>query len=305
MNFVINSTLHAEPFFVLGVQRSGTTMLRLMLNNHPELAVPHETVFITQFYRKLENYGDLAKADNRRALLDDIAAHPLVVRGKLIPDKDFILAREPQSYGGLIDAIMSAYAEARGKSRWGDKTPYYTQDIDVLNSIFPRAKFIQVLRDGRDVALSQRRIEWCSTNSFRLAQDWRWKTTLCHKVGRVLGPDRYLELRYEELVHDPEFCLRRACEFLGEEFSIRMLHYHETAKDVVPAESLRWHQNSVQPPDESKIFAWKTALPETDRVIFEEIAGDTLDYFGYERGPLNSTFRTKLRKMYLTVVQRW
>ncbi len=198
------------------------------------------------------------------------------MRGQLIADKDAFLAKEPWSYASRIDAIMTAYAEVRGKTRWGDKTPYYTADIDVLYSIFPRAKFIQVLRDGRDVALSQRQIGWCSNNSFVLARDWRWKTTLCHKVGRVLGPDRYLELRYEDLVHDPDSSLRRACEFLGEEFDAQMLNYHETAQDVVPAESLQWHSNSVRAPDVSKVFAWKRALPVTDRISFEEIAGDTL-----------------------------
>jgi len=294
-----------QPFFVLGAQRSGTTMLRLMLNNHRRLAVPHETVFITQFFRKLQQYGDLALEESQRRLLDDIAAHPLVTRGKLIGDKQAVLARQPRSYAELIDAIMTCYAEAQGKARWGDKTPYYTPDMDVLHGIFPKAKFIQILRDGRDVALSQRKIEWMSSNSFRLAQDWTWKTTLCHKVGSVLGPGHYLELRYEDLVRDPETVLKRICGFLGEYFDPRMLHYHETATDVVPGESLKWHRNSVRAPDASKIFAWKDSLPVSDRIIFEEIAGDTLEYFGYERAPMHPTLMTRLKKVYLTVVNRW
>lgn len=294
-----------DPFFVLGAQRSGTTMLRLMLNNHPRLAVPHETVFITQLHRRIHEYGDLAQAENRQALLDEIAKHPLVMRGNLIPDKDAVLSQRPESYAGLIDAIMKSYAGSQGKQRWGDKTPYYTPDIDVLSTIFPGAKFIQVLRDGRDVALSQRKIEWCSSNSFRLAHDWMWKTMICHKVGRALGAERYLELRYEDLVRDPESSLRQICAFLGEDFDGRMLQYHETAQGVVPSDSLKWHRNSVRAPDASKVFAWKTELPEADRIIFEEIAGEALDYFGYEREPPNPTMKTKLRKLYLTVVDRW
>ena len=302
---VSHTPSEARPFFVLGAQRSGTTMLRLMLNNHPRLAVPHETVFITQFFRKLPQYGDLAQAENMRRLLDEIAAHTLVVRGELIPDKDAVLARQPRTYAELIDAIMTCYAEARGKARWGDKTPYYTPDMDILHAIFPKAKFVQILRDGRDVALSQRKIEWCSTNSFRLAQDWTWKTTLCHKLGRVLGPEHYLEIRYEELVRDPRAVLTQVCDFLRESFDEQMLHYHETAKNVVPGESLKWHQNSVRAPDASKIFAWKDSLPESDRIIFEEIAGDTLEYFGYERASVTPTLMTKLKKVYLTMVNRW
>lgn len=296
---------NGEPFFVLGAQRSGTTMLRLMLNNHPRLAVPHETVYVTQFYRNLLRYGDLAQQANMRTLLDDIAAHPQVVKGRLIDDKEAVLAHDPTTYAELIDAIMTCYAQTQGKVRWGDKTPYYTLDIDVLHSIFPHAKFIQIVRDGRDVALSQRQISWCSSNSFRLAEDWAHKTTLCHKVGRVLGPDQYLELRYEELVRDPEPVLRQVCDFLGESFDARMLHYHETAKDVVPGDSLKWHRNSVRAPDASKIFAWKNTMPESERIIFEEIAGPTLEYFGYERPPLKRSVFTRLKKIYLTMMNRW
>src|SRR3546814_16700691 len=98
-------------------------MLRLMLNNHLRLAIPHETVFITQFHRKLQEYGDLANAENRQALLKDIAAHPLVVRGQLIPDKDAVLTQQLTIYAGLIDAIMKNSAGSQGKLRWGHKTP--------------------------------------------------------------------------------------------------------------------------------------------------------------------------------------
>jgi len=104
---VSRTAWNAEPFFVLGAQRSGTTMLRLMLNNHPRLAVPHETVYVTQFHRKLQRYGDLAQHANMRTLLDDIAAHPQVVKGRLIDDKEAVLAQDPTTYAELIDAIMT------------------------------------------------------------------------------------------------------------------------------------------------------------------------------------------------------
>jgi len=131
-------------------------------------------------------------------------------------------------------------------SVWGDKNPHYAHPhnlgcLETVVELFPGARFIHIVRDGRDVALSQRQISWCSSNSFRLAEDWAHKTTLCHKVGRVLGPDQYLELRYEELVRDPEPVLRQVCDFLGEPFDAQMLHYHETAKNVVPGDSLKWH----------------------------------------------------------------
>ncbi|WP_041354885.1 sulfotransferase [Nitrosococcus halophilus] len=96
-----------EPFFIVGVHRSGTTMLRLMVNNHPNIAVPFESVFIPEFYRRLADYGDLTKQESVANLLRDIAAHPFVRRGGLIPgDMDTILARPIKSYADLIHAIF-------------------------------------------------------------------------------------------------------------------------------------------------------------------------------------------------------
>jgi len=167
---------------LLGSQRSGTTMLRLMINNHPNLAVPHETAFMTVFYHKLQEYGDLSKRENAAHLLEDISQYHLVVRGNHITDKSAILSYPISSFSNLINAIMSEYAKAQGKSRWGDKTPYYTPDIDILWQLFPGCKIIHLIRDGRDVLLSQLKINWLSNSVPQLAEDWRWKTTICHKV---------------------------------------------------------------------------------------------------------------------------
>src|SRR5688572_22151706 len=100
------------PFFLLGSQRSGTTMLRLMLNNHPNLAIPHESVFITNYFQRLSDYGDLSNRENARRLLDDVCQHPQVRRGKLIFDRDAILDRKIESYRDFVDAIFQTYAGA-------------------------------------------------------------------------------------------------------------------------------------------------------------------------------------------------
>lgn len=291
------------PVFVLGSQRSGTTMLRLMLNNHPKLAIPHESAFITIYYKRLASYGDLCRQDNVRRLLDDVARHPLVQRGKLIPDPEAVLARPIHSYSDFVDAVFRSYAEARGKSRWGDKTPFYTPDIDVIRCIFPRAKIVHLVRDGRDVVLSQKSIEWMSSNLPKLVLDWQWKTTIAHKVGAVMGND-FLEVRYEDLVCRPEEILRRICAFIGEDYAPEMLNYSSNAEAVVPSESLRWHRNSVQPPDPAQLQKWKKRLSKAERVVFEQLAGETLDLFGYERERLAPTMASRALKVYYTLLRR-
>lgn len=291
------------PVFVLGSQRSGTTMLRLMLNNHPNLAIPHESAFITIYFRRLADYGDLGCRDNARRLLEEVARHPLVLRGKLIADPEAVLARPIRSYRDFVDAIFGCYANARGKVRWGDKTPFYTPDIDIIRTVFPDAKIVHLVRDGRDVVLSQKSIEWMSGNLPKLVLDWRWKTTIAHKVGAVIGQD-FLEVRYEDLVCQPEEVLRRICTFLGEVYDSAMLSYSASAKTVVPSESLKWHRNSVRPPDPTQLQKWKSHLSKAERIVFEQLAGETLDLFGYERENLAPTMGSRALKVYYTLLRR-
>src|SRR5262249_42747737 len=129
------------------------------------------------------------------------------------------------NYAEFVHRVFERYAAGRGKARWGDKTPVYVTDIDVIARLFPESKIIHLVRDGRDVALSMRKLGWGSTRLPDLAREWAWKTTLAHKVGVVLG-ERFLEIRFEELVHEAESTLRRVCGFLDEEFAPSMLEFH-------------------------------------------------------------------------------
>jgi hypothetical protein len=270
------------PFFVVGAQRSGTTMLRLMLNAHSRLAVPFESVFIPKFFRRAEQYGDLGERENLARLLEDIRGERHVARGQLIPDVAAILDAAPRSYAELVTTIFSVYASRKGKPRWGDKTPGYGSELDVLSTLFPESKVIHIVRDGRDVALSNRTLSWGIRSMPRAASAWRWETLLTRKLGRMLGGD-YLEVRYEDLVRNPEAELRRICTHIGEHYEPDMLQYHRSASDEMPQESLKWHGNSVRPPDNRKVFQWREQLSIADRVIFEDHAGDALEEFGYAR----------------------
>ena len=280
-------------------------MLRLMVNNHPHLCVPHESKFMTTFFPLLARYGDLSERANAASLLDDVSRHPAVERGGLVRDKDRILAYPIYGYSDFIDAIMSERAHADGKSRWGDKTPFYTPDIDVLWHLFPEAKIIHLVRDGRDVSLSQRRISWLPNSMPRIAENWRWMTTICHKVGSVRGAEYFLEIKYEDLVCDTERSLRRVCDFLGEPFAPEMLSYEQGARAAVPQESLQWHLNSVRAPDPVKAYAWKRELALADRIIFEQHAGDALELFGYELERHPTTWASRFKSLYYALLVRW
>src|SRR3546814_20777853 len=116
----------------------------------------------------------------------------------------------------------------------------------------------------------------------KLVLDWQWKTTIAHKVGAWLGAI-FLEVRYEDLVCRPQATLEAICAFIGEPYDPAMLSYAAGAEDVVPSESLKWHRNSVQPPDPTQLGKWRSKLSKSERILFEQRAGETLDLFGYER----------------------
>ena len=279
-------------------------MLRLMLNKHPELCVPFESGFIVDFHRKRAVYGDLAERANAMRLLRDIAAHPLVRKGQLVSNIEAILDQSVSTYPALVNAIFTIYARSHNKSRWGDKTPSYVTDLDVLRGIFPSCKIIHLVRDGRDVALSNRNVGWGIHNLPRVAADWRWKTVMAHKIGTVLGDD-YLLVRYENLVLETESTLRTVSRFLDVPYTEAMLSYPSSGRSDMPAESLTWHRNSIRAPDVALVDQWKHAMQPADRIIFEQWAGDALATFGYAIENHRSTVGSRLRNLYFATVARW
>jgi hypothetical protein len=287
---------NVTPFFIVGAQRSGTTLLRLMLNCHTRLCVPFESVFITEFFHRLSEFKELAEPTNCRRLLNEIATHRFVLKGELLPDPEAVLAQSPQTYAELVDAIFSVLAHREQKVRWGDKTPSYVTEIDTLWQLFPGAKFIHLVRDGRDVALSLRRVAWGNKHLPRAAEDWRRKTELAHKMGAMI-PENFFEVRYEDLIQNTGQVLKSICEFLSEPYEAAMLSYHERAREFMPENSLQWHHTSVSPIDANKVYEWKGLMPNTDRAIFESIAGSSLKLFGYETEDRPATLATRVRKL--------
>lgn len=295
----------SAPIFVVGAPRSGTTMLRLMLNAHSRIAIPFESDFIPKFYRRLGEYGDLSKQENIGRLLDDIASQSFVTRGGLVRDKASVLARDPQSYSELVAAIYGTYAEASGKLRWGDKDPDNVVEMDVLWNLFHGCRIVHIVRDGRGVANSLRKLEWGSKNLMKLARDWSWRVTLAHKMGMMLGPRYYLEVRYEDLVRSPEPTLRGICTFVDEPFDEKMLGYDKNAIAAMPESSLKFHASSIRAPDPAKATAWEREMSVADRVLFDEVAGSTLEAFGYQREALRASWRSSLMRFKYEFINRW
>ena len=274
-----------DPLFIVGFQRSGTTLLRLMLNAHPEIAIPHDSADLWPTYARLsiKKYGGLSTPDDVRRMIDDLLAEPRIRAWQTKLRRDTLLEEPlPSSFPEVMRRFHEVYARAHGKARWGDKNTGTLVELDRLNAEFPACRIVHLVRDGRDCALSHRDYLYGYENLLRVALEWREQVALCHKMGAMLPPERFHELRYEDLLVDPASALQRVCEFLGVAFAPSMLEYHRHVEDHVPQERRALWPMLDRPPTAANAFKWKSTMSSRDRAIFQRAAGELLRAFGYE-----------------------
>ena len=273
------------PFFV-GSGRSGTTLVRAMFDSHPELSVPGESGFITRLGRHAcRRYGCNGTFDSS-AFVSDILAHPRFARWGITEDqvRNVLLAEPATTFAEAIRGIYSLYARKNGKPLYGDKTPVYVMHIPYLAGLFPESRFVHIIRDGRDVALSHLSIkEWGPGTIEEAALEWKQRVLAGRRAGENLEPGRYVELRYEELVADPESALRPVCDVLDLPFDDGMLHYFDRVERILDPEYHPQHHKRIALPPTVKLRDWRTQMTSRDAARFEAIAGRLLLELGYER----------------------
>lgn len=225
-----------KPLFIVGAPRSGTTLLLYMLRSHPRLFLPgDESHFFIPMYRRygptprLDTVADIQTLLQAMQKLRPVFFREFVDTGdpgleQLARD---LAAERPAGLAPLIDALYRHLAQRAGKPRWGDKTPYYVQHLDTIDALFPDSQVVHLIRDGRDVALSllARRHDFDVYNFYHAARYWEDYVEAGRRSGRRLGPERYLELRYEDLLDAPQAQLERLCDFLHEPYSEAILDF--------------------------------------------------------------------------------
>ena len=273
------------PFFIVGFQRSGTTLLRLMVDSHPRVSVPLDVVGLWARYatRLDAEFGGLATDDDLRRLVEALLSEERIRLWDVeLPARRIVSSVAERSFPAVIDAFNAAYAAAKGKGRWGGKDPGDMRRIHLLDEWFPEARFVHILRDGRDACLSLVAQEFGPDDLLACADAWREEVWWVRRIGRLLGPERYHELRYEDLVTDPESVLRPLCDFLALEFDPAMLAYHRRVGDAVPDEKRHIWPLIDSPPQADNVERWRMRLSPGMRVCFEKRAGDVLAECGYD-----------------------
>jgi hypothetical protein len=278
--------------FIIGTGRCGSTLLRLMLDSHPALAIPDETHFIPRL-ALLANQG----ADARQ-LVEALQVDSRWESWGIDPPQ---LAARANSHdasplASVLRAFFECYASRFGKSRYGDKTPPYVHEMPRIRQLFPEARFVHLVRDGRDVALSMRESAWWGPKTLAETAAW-WSNTILTARAHGAGAPDYLEVRFEDLVLQPEATLRRICEFIDLRWNATMLRYHEQAderlKELVSFETESGehistnrvrdlHKLTREPLNASRIGIWRKEMSRAEIREFDLLAGPLLHEFGYE-----------------------
>lgn len=280
--------------FIVGAPRSGTTLLRMMIDAHPSIAIPPETGFVPAA-AALQN---APLEDPRGALLDlitDSAAWADFGLSRADLVEEFAGLR-PFSIADGVRAFYSLYAARHGKQGFGDKTPGYVANMRAIEALLPEVAFIHIIRDGRDAALSLRSL-WFSPGSEieTLASFWRDYVA----AGRSAGPscNKYYEVRFEALVSNPEQELRGVCKFLGLTYHPEMMLFYRGAGarlnehqerrrpdgTLIVSRSDRHAQQwrTTTPPDPGRVGVWRECMSLDDQRRFRQVAGDLLRELGY------------------------
>jgi hypothetical protein len=307
------------PVFVLGNPRSGTTMFRLVLAAHSEINIPPESAFIVKLFGK---YGHVRSFTPRllAAFQDDLTGPDPVVRLEEeweISTVRFWTDDVPGfsgSYAELCSRLYRFYSVEKGlgeRAIWGDKNNAHHLYVDLLAWLYPNARFIHLVRDGRAVLASYQTLQASShRRAPRLPRDpaivaHKW-TDAVQRIRRHLAkyaPDRSIEVRYEDVLSDFRREITNVCNFLGLEYEAAMASFHKFNEehDLEPRSYDAWKGNTRKPADESRAHAWRSALTPEDVHAFEAVAGRTLSAFGY---PVEEAPRKTLREGLQTMLDR-
>jgi Sulfotransferase family len=274
-----------RPLIIGGCPRSGTTLLRTMLQAGSEVAIPRETRFVLEAWQQRRRFGDLRDPDNRRRLARWIFMREETQANRLGLEADDAVERlvtSPPALGSMLTACFAMFAEKHEKPRWGDKRPLYAARMSAIWDLFPNAQFIHVVRDPRACVASLRTLGWFEGQIAPMAALWEHSVKSVDAWRSKLAPDQLLDVKYEELVLDAQRTLRHVAEFAGltadDDAIEQMLRYQE----VEETRDHRYHSNLANSLDTSRVSDWKETLEPREIAFIERATGSLMERWSYE-----------------------
>jgi hypothetical protein len=279
----LNDPQCSPPIFIVGVPRSGTTLLSAMLGAHPRLVCGPETHFFEQLGR-CDARALRRRASWPKAAIDYLYAIEHMGEsipanyGLTRPELAEALARREPSLASALSGMIDLYTERNGKRRWVEKTPDHLPHVALIRRHYPDAPIVRIIRDPRDVATSLLRVSWGPPSLLSALTLWR---DFDDRSARFFEVDsRCHTLRYEDLVRDPEPVLRDLCRAVDEPFDPAMLDTTESSR-LVNAANEAWKAKVAERVDASRVEAWRAILADDELRLVEAWLGDRLRAYGY------------------------
>lgn len=280
--------LDERPIFIIGSERSGTTLVLAILSCHPRIAVPEVTWYYPRFRPYLHTYGDLSRVENFDVLAHEMA-YGLRVPFWRMPDVNpatfgaEITARASeieQSFAGVFAAMFERFTRHAAKPRWGEKTPGNVNYVGQILEDFPNAQFVYIYRDCRDASAEFIDSQFGPTNAFTAAEAWRDGQLAVKPFRESLPGDQWFDLKYEDFVRDPIDHLKALCAFLGEDYDDGMMAFHTTPTAQRRGKT-RDNWALAEPISDKFVGRYKSELSLNQQRIMASVAGDMMQELGY------------------------
>ncbi len=273
-----------DPIYIIGTERSGSNLLRLVLNAHSRVAVPHPLHLMRYFAPTESARGDLADPRRFARLVDEILElkrvhiHPWAVP---IDRQRIIDQAHPRDAMGVLGALYDQVREAEGKARWGCKSTFMVHYADRAIARDPGARFVLLVRDPRDVAASSRRSVFSPFHPWITAQLWREQQEIGLALVARLGDEQVHLLRYEDLLDRPEVSAQALCAFLDEPFEEGMLRFHEGREAQTSAKLSESWQNTAKPVLSGNAGKYRKHLSGAEVEMVEAVCSTLMETLGY------------------------
>ena len=271
------------PVFVVGSSRSGTTLLYSILQSSGEFALYQaETLLLEVCQAK---YGNLKNRKTYERFINDWIKSKQFYRSGLDPNEFIWGAKDHhETYIEFMRYFMECIARKQGKKRWAEQTPGHIMNMKALSQAFPGAKFIHVIRDGRDVALSRRKLGWTGTRSLdslknliSAAKSWEIAVKTGQTYGKALG-NNYLEIFYEDLINNLDIVLEKISVFMGIEMNRAMIE-NSTIGSLGKSNTAFHHETAGI--SAKSLGRWRDQLTDEEIFILHSAIGKTLAQLGY------------------------
>lgn len=261
-------------FFIVGVGRSGTSLLQSILSSHSKICIPPETAFVRENILSVKRQPGFTEREIESA---NKKVQRILSASSVELPKSF--SDEPDFYHSLF----KMYCEEQNKEIVGDKDPRLIEFIEAVSMLFKDAQFIHLVRDPRDVLLSKKKAEWSKGKP-------SWYHTFANYVqlkmgerqGRKLSVDQYLTITYESLLASPENIIEKLCVFLDAEFEVSMLSFQDKAKELVSEDEKQWKKETMGPLLKDNTGKWKGKLSDWEIALTERLCKQAFSLGGYQ-----------------------